>query len=75
MPYTLWDQLAMSESKWKCTEDVNQFLVYKDNKRLNEFLIAFHDDFESIWASLLHHSTLPTFDVAIKELLFKETCK
>lgn len=56
-------------------EDANQFLIYRDNIRLNQFLMVFHNDFKSARESLLYHRCISTLDTAIVELLFEKNRK
>lgn len=56
-------------------EDANQFLIYRDNIRLNQFLMVFHNDFKSARESLLYHRCIFTLDTAIVELLFEKNRK
>lgn len=42
---SLWDQLALSEPKWKCNEDAKLYQEYRDQQRLNQFLMALNQTF------------------------------
>ncbi|KAJ4952783.1 hypothetical protein NE237_029615 [Protea cynaroides] len=39
---SLWDQLSMSEPKWKSSEDAILFQTYRDQQRLMQFLMPLH---------------------------------
>ncbi|KAK2973102.1 hypothetical protein RJ640_009754 [Escallonia rubra] len=71
--HSIWDQLALSEPKWECNADNQQFTTHRDRQRLVQFLMALIDDFESVRASLLHRSPFPTLEAAISDLLYEET--
>ena len=69
----LWDQLAISEPEWRCLEDAELFIKYKDNMRLVQFLMALRDDYEPMRANLLHCHPLPTFRSTLAKLISEET--
>ncbi|KAK3007761.1 hypothetical protein RJ639_013497 [Escallonia herrerae] len=56
----LWDQLVLSEPKWECNKDVDQFIIHRDNMHLIQFLMALRQEFESTRASILHRRPLPS---------------
>lgn len=41
--------------------------------RLIQFLIALHDDYETIRVNLLHHHSLPTLYSPLAELMYEKT--
>ncbi|KAM7486879.1 hypothetical protein LguiA_002888 [Lonicera macranthoides] len=69
----LWDQLAPSEPVWHCTTDAAKFEIYKSQQQVMTLLMALHDRFEPVRASLLHRHPLSTFDDTITTLHFEET--
>lgn len=69
----IWDQLALSEPAWKCTDDAASFATYQEHQQLITLLMALHDRYESVRASLLHRSPLPSLDGAVTELISEET--
>lgn len=69
----LWDQLSLYDPTWDCACDAQKFREYQDRLRLFQFLMALHEDFESIRAQILHRSPLPSIDQAFKELRQEET--
>lgn len=71
----LLDWLALFEPKWLCDKDVVLFEQYRNKLQLNQFLMAFSDDFEHVQTSLLHCKTFPTLDDALIEILSKERWK
>ncbi|XP_077228383.1 uncharacterized protein LOC143861332 [Tasmannia lanceolata] len=69
----IWDELALMEPKWMV--DAELWYNYREEIRLVQFLMALQDDFETIHATILHRSPLPTVDSALSELLAEETLK
>ncbi|CAL1410802.1 unnamed protein product [Linum trigynum] len=69
----IWDLISQSEPTWKCPEDAKQYTTHLDKLRLIQFLMALHPDVETVRASLLHRSPLPTLENAISELISEET--
>ncbi|KAK6120551.1 hypothetical protein DH2020_045703 [Rehmannia glutinosa] len=71
--HTIWDQLTASEPTWECNADAEKFANWRDRSRLVQFLMALHDDFEPVRASLLYRCTFPTLDQAVQEVIIEET--
>ena len=71
--YSIWDQLAQSEPRWKHSDDAKLFITYRDHQRLLQFLMALDNTFEPVRASLLHRLPLPTLEQAVSELISEET--
>ncbi|XP_026425328.1 uncharacterized protein LOC113321639 [Papaver somniferum] len=69
----IWNQLALMEPIW--TVDLELWQKYREETRLVQFLMALRDEFESVRASILHRSPLPTVEVALSELITEETRK
>lgn len=69
----IWDQLAFPEPVWECSKDAKKFIMYRDNLRVMQFLMALSSDYEPVHASLLHRETFPHLENAVAELLSEET--
>lgn len=69
----IWNQLTLMEPIW--TVDLELWQKYREETRLVQFLMALRDEFESVRASVLHRSPLPTVEVALSELIIEETRK
>ncbi|CAB4272913.1 unnamed protein product [Prunus armeniaca] len=67
----IWDQLALTEPQW--TVDAPLWDTYREETRLVQLLMALRDEFESVRASILHESPLPTMDTAMTKLLTEDT--
>nr|CAD1817701.1 unnamed protein product [Ananas comosus var. bracteatus] len=61
------------EPKW--TSDAELYYQYREETRLVQLLMALQDDFESVRASILYRTPLPTVDAALSELIAEETRK
>jgi hypothetical protein len=68
----LWNQIDVSDPIWKDPANAKMYIIRRNQHRLHQFLMAFLDDFEPIRVQLLHHSPLPTLDIAIFELVRAE---
>ncbi|XP_077252465.1 uncharacterized protein LOC143891842 [Tasmannia lanceolata] len=69
----IWDELALMEPKW--TTGAELWYNYREEMWLVQFLMALQDDFETIRATILHRSPLPTVESALSELFAEETRK
>ncbi|XP_020271847.1 uncharacterized protein LOC109847014 [Asparagus officinalis] len=63
----LWDQLALTESaELKVFEP---YITRREEQRLVQLLMALRPEFETIRASILHRTPLPSVDSVVNELL------
>ncbi|XP_026437116.1 uncharacterized protein LOC113335210 [Papaver somniferum] len=69
----IWNQLALMGPNW--TIDVELWEKYREESRLVQLLMALRDEFETVRASILHRSPLPTVETALFELITEETKK
>ncbi|XP_026459664.1 uncharacterized protein LOC113360346 [Papaver somniferum] len=69
----VWNQLELMEPKW--TADTKIWQKYREDSRLVQLLMALIDEFETVRASILHRSPLPTVETALSELITEETRK
>ncbi|XP_077252405.1 uncharacterized protein LOC143891755 [Tasmannia lanceolata] len=69
----IWDELVLMEPKW--TTNAELWYNYQEEMRLVQFLMALQDDYETICATILHRSPLPTVDTTLSELLAEEIRK
>ena len=67
----IWDQLALSEPIWSCTDDAVKFYTYRNQQQVMTLLMALYDQFEPVRASCLHPHPLLTLDDAVTELYFE----
>ena len=44
----LWNQIDVSYPIWKDPKDAEMYVTHRNQHRLHQFLIALHDDFESV---------------------------
>ena len=65
--------MALSEPVWESTKDAENFITYRDNLCVMQFLMALHSDYEPVRASLLHRETSSKLESIVAELLSKET--
>ena len=66
----LWDQLALIKSaELKACDD---YIARREQQRLIYLLRVFHNYFEGLRGSILHHSPLPSVDLVVSELLAEE---
>ncbi|XP_062109593.1 uncharacterized protein LOC133821122 [Humulus lupulus] len=66
----LWDQLALTESA-----ELRAFAPYiarREEQRLVQFLMALRGDIEGLRGSIFHHTSLPSVDSVVSELLAYE---
>ncbi|XP_026384817.1 uncharacterized protein LOC113280406 [Papaver somniferum] len=69
----IWNQLALMEPNW--TTYIELWQKYREESRLVQLLMELRDDFETVRASILHRSPLPTVEAALSELITEETRK
>ncbi|KAL2490868.1 Retrotran gag 3 domain-containing protein [Abeliophyllum distichum] len=68
---SIWDELALTESAGlKACED---YIVYKEEQRLVQFLMALRSSFEGLRGSILYRTPLPSVDSVVSELVIEET--
>ncbi|XP_068640145.1 uncharacterized protein [Aristolochia californica] len=67
----LWDQLYMMDPP--SFRKLPEYTRACDDRKLTDFLMAFHSDFELIRGSMIHRAPLPTLSAAVSELLAEET--
>ncbi|XP_035551510.1 uncharacterized protein LOC118349853 [Juglans regia] len=68
----LQEQLSASNPQLKCSEDNGSFATYRHRRKFIHFMMAFCEDFESTQVSLLHHTLLPSLEIAVAELISEE---
>ncbi len=73
-PLLCGNNSLLANPSLKFAEVIKIFTKYCDWCRFMHFMMGFRNDFKSIWASLLHRSSTPSFDVVVKWLISKENC-
>ncbi|XP_048231249.1 uncharacterized protein LOC125370282 [Ricinus communis] len=66
----LWDQLALTESAK--LRAFGAYIARREERRLVQFLMALHDEFEGLHRSILHRHPLPSVDSVVSKLLVEE---
>ncbi|XP_010244218.1 PREDICTED: uncharacterized protein LOC104588095 [Nelumbo nucifera] len=69
----LWDQLTQCDPELDSTSAATTYSKLHDCQRVWHLLMTLRDEYEPISGTLLHHSPLPSLEVVIKDLLYKET--
>jgi hypothetical protein len=69
----LWNLLALCEPEWRDKDEAFDYIAFRDNLHLVEFLTAIRDEFKNTRASLLHRSPLSSLESAFSELVSEET--
>ncbi|XP_031273389.1 uncharacterized protein LOC116131865 [Pistacia vera] len=68
----LYQTCQESDPHLKCSDDIELFATYRDRRQFMHFMMALREDFESTRASLLHHTPLPTLEIAVAKLISEE---
>ncbi|XP_075662530.1 uncharacterized protein LOC142631995 [Castanea sativa] len=69
---TMWEQLSAVDPPLVCSKDIELFVKYWDRCKFMHFMMGLCEDFELTRAFLLSRSPTPSFDAAVKELIFEE---
>ena len=70
---SLWEQFSAANPQLKYPKDVEIFAKCQGRRKFMHFMMALRADLESTRASLLHRTPLPILEVAVTELMSKET--
>ena len=68
---SIWDELALTESTG--LKECKDYITYREEQRLVQFLMALRSDFEGLRGSILHRTPLPSVDSVVSELVAEET--
>ena len=69
----IWDQLDLVDPPWDTPNDAMKYATRRDQMRLYQFLMALHDDYESVSGQFLHQIPTPSLDATLNELVHEET--
>ena len=69
----IWDQLDLADPPWDTPNDAMKYATRRDQMRLYQFLMALHDDYESVSGQFLHQIPTPSLDATLNELVHEET--
>ncbi|XP_026419743.1 uncharacterized protein LOC113315701 [Papaver somniferum] len=72
---TVVTSISMQLTSFETAKDAWEFLSKREESRLVQLLMALRDDFETVRASILHRSPLPSVEAALSELITEETRK
>ena len=68
----MWEQLSAADPPLVCSKDIELFVKYRDCRKFMHFVMGLREDFEPTKAFLLNRSPTPSFDAAVKELIYEE---
>ncbi|XP_015084172.1 uncharacterized protein LOC107027546 [Solanum pennellii] len=70
---SIWNHITLSEPVLRNSDVAGKSLVYNNNDKLNHFLMALTNDYETTRAALLNQQPLTTLEDALPQLKSEET--
>ena len=70
---TMWEQLSVADPPLVCSKEIELFVKHRDRCKFMHFMMGLCEDFEPTRTFLLSWSYIPSFDVAVKELILRRT--